>query len=134
MKIFLAIFLFCFCINFGMAQDATVIISNALIKTDTAEINIGRMDGWIFKEGHQPTWANENIDLTGWKKVKPEELSVLNADKSGRVEGWFRLKIKTDLSLNKMPLGFRYAGWGAAELFVDGKFVDNSILINRLVT
>ena len=125
MKVLLTVFLFCFFMNCGMAQDTAIIISNSLIKTDTAEINIGRIDGWIFKEGHHPTWANENIDLAGWKKVKPEELSVKDADKNGRVEGWFRLKIKTDLSLNKMPLGFRYAGWGAAELYVDGKFVES---------
>ena len=125
MKVLLTILLFCFCINFGIAQDTTVIISNSLIKTDTAEINIGRMDGWIFKEGHQPTWANENIDLTGWKKVKPEELSVTDAAINGRVEGWFRLKIKKDISLTNMPLSFRYAGWGAAELYVDGKLIES---------
>jgi len=124
MKVFLIIFLFSFSLSFGMAQDSTVVIANSLF-TDMEEINIGRMDGWIFKEGNQPVWANENIDLTGWKKRKPEELSVTDADNNGRVEGWFRMRVKTDNSLSNMPIGFRYTGWGAAELFVDGKLIQS---------
>jgi len=125
MKKLLSIFLLGFYMNDGMTQDITVHISDSIITSDTAEVNIARMDGWIFKKGHQLSWANENIDMTGWKKMKPEELSIKDADKNGSVEGWFRLKIKTDLPLNKMPLGFRYSGWGAAELFVDGKLIES---------
>ena len=125
MKKLLSIFLLGFYMNDGITQGLNVLISDSIITSDTTEINIARMDGWIFKKGHQPAWANENIDLTGWKKMKPEELSVKDADKNGRVEGWFRLKIKTDLTLNKMPLGFRYSGWSAAELYVDGKLIES---------
>ena len=123
MKALLTIFLLCFCMNWTMGQDSTVIISNSLLKTDTAEINISRMDGWLFKAGHDTSWANENIDLSDWKKIKPEDLTVKNADKEGRIEGWFRIKLKIDLSKDKMPLGFRYSGWGAVELFIDGKLL-----------
>ena len=103
-----------------MAQDSTLVISRSLLN-DTADINISRMDGWIFKAGNDPSWANENIDRADWEKKKPIELNVDNADKNGRAEGWFRIKIKTDQSLKNIPIGFKYNGWGAAEVYVDGK-------------
>ena len=125
MKKILGFFLLGFYLNTGISQDLTVHISDSIIKSDTSEVNIARMDGWIFKKGHQPSWANENIDLTGWKKIKPEELTIKDADQNGNVEGWFRLKIRTDQSLKKQILGFRYSGWGAAELYVDGKLIES---------
>jgi two-component system, NtrC family, sensor kinase len=96
--------------NCGMGQDSTVFISRSLLK-DTADINIGRMNGWIFKSGHQP----------GWQKKKPIELSENDADINGRVEGWFRIKIKTEQSVNNIAIGFKYNGWGAAEVYLDEK-------------
>lgn len=123
MKVFFPIFLFCFWMNDVFAQDSAMLISNALIKADTTEINISRMDCWLFKEGNDSTWANGNINFSNWKKIKPEELTVNNANKDGRIEGWFRMKLKTDFSPEKMPLGFRYSGWGAVELFIDGKLL-----------
>jgi signal transduction histidine kinase len=109
----------------GMTQESTLLISNSLLKTDSAEINISRMNGWIFKKGNQSNWANAQIDVTGWKKIKPEELTIQDADQNGKLEGWFRMKIRTDQSLNNKVLGFRYTGWGAAELYVDGKLVES---------
>ena len=108
---------------FVMAQDSIIVISKYILN-ETADINISRMDGWLYKSGHQLTWANANIDITGWQKKKPVELSVKDADRSGRVEGWFRIKIKTDASLTNIPLGFKYNGWGAAEIYVDGKQIE----------
>ena len=124
-------FLLCFLINHGMTQEIIVPISDSIIASDTTEINIARMEGWFFKKGNDSSWANENIDLTGWRKMRPHELSVEDADKNGRLEGWFRIKIKIDLSLNKIPLGFRYSGWGAAELYVDGKLIESYGVIGK---
>ena len=123
--------LLCFLINQGMTQEITLPISDPIIASDTTEINIAKMEGWIFKKGNDSLWAKENIDLAGWRKMRPHELSVEDADKNDRLEGWFRIKIKTDLSLNKMPLGFRYSGWGAAELYVDGKLIESYGVIGK---
>ena len=52
---------------FVMAQDSIIVISKYILN-ETADINISRMDGWLYKSGHQLTWANANIDITGWQK------------------------------------------------------------------
>jgi signal transduction histidine kinase len=106
------------------AQDSTFVITQSILN-DTADINIGRMDEWIFKKGHQSNWASGNLTTTDWQKKKPIELSVNDADQNGRVEGWFRLKIKTDALAGKNPIGFKYNGWGAAEIYVDGEKIES---------
>jgi len=63
------------------------------------------LDGWIFRQGHDPSWADENSDITGWKKFNLTELTAKMEDNTGRVEGWFRIKIKLDSSFQNMPLG-----------------------------
>ena len=47
---------------------------------------LGATDGWLFKQGSDTAWAKTDIDISGWKKLKPTELSPKYADKNGRVE------------------------------------------------
>ncbi|MEP6677514.1 MAG: ATP-binding protein [Ferruginibacter sp.] len=124
MKLFLIIFIFFFAGKASYAQDTSVLISSSMFNINN-EILIAPLDGWIFKEGHSTTWANEKVDLTGWEKLKPTELSTISADENGRVEGWFRIKISLDKSFGEMPVGFKYTGWAATELYVDGKLVES---------
>ena len=102
----------------------SVLISSSMF-TINNEILIAPLDGWVFKEGHSSDWANQIRDLTGWEKLRPTELSVLKGDMNGRVEGWFRIKIKLDNSFGNMPLGFKYSGWAATEFYIDGKMVES---------
>ena len=124
MRLFLIIFIFFFAGKNSYAQDTSVLISSSMFTVNN-EILIAPMDGWVFKEGHSTAWANEKIDLRKWKKLKPTELSSISADENGRVEGWFRIKIKLDNSFGEMPVGFKYTGWAATELYVDGKLVES---------
>ena len=123
MKLFFNIFIFLFTVIHSYAQDTSVIITSSMF-TVNDEILIAPLDGWIFKEGNQMEWANEKIDVTGWQKLKPAQLPNLNINKNGIVEGWFRIKIKPDNSFANTPLGFKYTGWAATELYIDGKLIE----------
>ena len=106
------------------AQDTVITISPGMYNSMN-EILISTMDGWRFKEGNDTTWSKKEIDLTGWKKLRPTELSSKMADKNGRLEGWFRLKIKTDPAFKHTDLGVRYLGWGAADIYMDGILIQS---------
>src|SRR6185312_10424653 len=122
-KIFL--FLLFFGINFCKAQDSAVVLSTNMFDKTNQEILLAAKDGWIFKQGNDTAWAKKDLDITGWKKLKPTEISAKLADKNGRAEGWFRIKIKPDSSFRNEPIGIRSSSWAAADLYVDGKLISS---------
>ena len=62
-----------------------------MFDTNVDQFYLTRTDGWIFKQGNDTAWAKKDIDITGWKKLKPTELSAKYADKNGKAECWFRI-------------------------------------------
>ncbi len=127
MKSFITCLLLLFVgINFCTAQDTTVLLSPALFDKTTDQILIGAKDGWYFKAGNDTDWAKRDIDITGWKKMKPTELSVKMADKNGKVQGWFRLKIKLDESFKNISLGLNTSTWAASDVYLDGQWLGSS--------
>src|SRR5207342_2867980 len=107
-------------VGFCQAQDTAVLLSPLMFDKDIEQIYLSTMDGWLFKEGNDSSWAKKNIDLTGWKKLKPTGLSGKYADKNGKVECWFRIKIKLDTAFRNKPIGFRIGTWAATDLYIDG--------------
>jgi signal transduction histidine kinase len=93
--------------------------------TGNGEIALGTLDGWQYREGHDTTWAQWNIDISDWRNFKPQELTANNADNNGRAEGWFRLRFTPDTSFVDMQLGLRFYCWAAIDLYVDGKFIQS---------
>lgn len=89
------------------------------------QIYLAPLDGWLFHEGNDPAWADPDFDLQGWKKFKPLELSTTLEDEEGRVEGWFRLRLKLDSSLANIPLGISRQLWSATDVFIDGKLIQS---------
>ncbi|HEY5463042.1 MAG TPA: ATP-binding protein [Hanamia sp.] len=117
-------FLF-FGINFCKAQDSAVVLSTSMFDKTTQQILLAGKDGWIFKQGNDTAWAKKDLDIAGWKKLKPTEISAKLADKNGRAEGWFRIKINPDSSFRNMPIAFSSGSWAAVDLYVDGKLVSS---------
>ena len=78
----------------AMAQDSVIAISPSMFDKESDQVFIAAINGWIFKEGNDTNWAKKDTDIRSWKKLKPTELSAKYADKNGRVECWFRIKIK----------------------------------------
>jgi signal transduction histidine kinase len=116
------VFFFCG-IQFCKAQDTTIVLSASMLDKTTDQIDISQLDGWIFKHENDTGFSKINIDITGWKHLKPSELTSKFADKNGRVEGWFRIKIKLDSSFLNKQIGFDLGNWAAFELYMDGKMI-----------
>ena len=108
-------FLF-FGVNFCKAQDTAVVLSTNMFGKTNQQIFLATKDGWIFKKGNDTAWAKKDLDTKGWRKLKPTELSAKLADKNGRAEGWFRIKIKPDSSFTNMPIVFSSASWAAVDI------------------
>ena len=114
---------FIFGIQLCQAQDSTIVLKASMLDKTTDAINLSELNGWIFKHENDTGFSKLNIDTTGWKQVKPSELSSKYADKNGRVEGWFRIKIKLDSSFLNKQIGFDFPIWAATELYMDGNLI-----------
>ncbi len=122
MKYILKIVLLLFIPFIGLAQDSVIIITPENFSKDLDSYALAAKDGWNFHQGNDSNWAKETIDVTDWKKLKPSKLSVKYADKNGRVEGWFRIKIRIDSSLSNREFGFRFGSLAATDLYINGQF------------
>ncbi len=122
MKRFLIILFSLWTASFALAQDNLALLSTVQFETHQ-RLFLAPLDGWLFHAGNNPEWANPGIDLTNWKKLKPTELSAKMEDESGRVEGWFRLKIKLDDSFEGIPLSISRNLWAATDVYIDGRLI-----------
>jgi two-component system, NtrC family, sensor kinase len=124
MKVFTAvIFLLFFGVGLCMAQDSVVTLTPAMFDGKVEQIFISKMDGWVFKSGNDISWKEKDIHANEWEKLRPDQLTAKYADKNGRVEGWFRLKIKLDSSFKSHLVGFKLVSWAAADLYINGSYI-----------
>ena len=124
-KLFFSI-LFLSLLGFCRAQDSTVVLSASMFDKYFQVIPITAKDGWIFKEGNDTSWARKDISTTGWKKFNPTQLTIKNADKNGRAEGWFRIRFRLDNSFQNMPVGIQMGRWAATDVYLDGRHIVSS--------
>jgi two-component system NtrC family sensor kinase len=118
-SILILIFLCIQSIN-GFGQQDAVLIRPDMYEQSRQEILITDLDGWMFKQGNDPSWAAKDIDLKGWEKLKPTQLHAGLANDEKRVEGWFRLKLKLADAFGKDQLSFQASRWAAMDVYVDG--------------
>jgi sensor histidine kinase YesM len=109
-------------VHYGFSQDSSILISAKMFDSEQ-KIALSAIDGWIFREGYDSLWTNKEMNTYGWRKLKPTELSTKLADKTGRVEGLFRLKFRLDNDLLNIPLSIGRGGWAATNIYIDGKFL-----------
>jgi two-component system NtrC family sensor kinase len=119
MKFFIFILVFSFGFDCCLAQDSTVNLSTAMFDKNQV-ITLFALDGWLFHEGIDSACAGIDFNTTGWKMMKPRQISKKLADNDGRIEGWFRLKIRLDSSFGVMPLYLGVRSWGASDIYIDG--------------
>ena len=101
--------------HFSMAQDKTLVLSGSMFDRNQ-QIQLASSDGWIFKPGNNPDWADTAIEAGDWEAFKPIDISQGLADENGRVEGWFRLKLRLDSSLDSITLGISRKLWFATDI------------------
>ncbi|MES2328906.1 MAG: ATP-binding protein [Bacteroidota bacterium] len=104
----------------GSAQDTTMILSTSMFNNQ-GRINLGEIEHWIYKQGNDPSWANPGIAVNNWQHLNPAEITKKQADKNGRLEGWFRMKIKLDSSFNQTSLFMVQRSFLATDVFINGK-------------
>jgi signal transduction histidine kinase len=122
MKHITFIFLSFLIVQLAHAQDHAVVLSNDLFR-EHQRIFLAPLDGWVFQLGNNPSWANPDQDVSDWKPFNPAQLSTELEDASGRIEGWFRLKIRLDESLKDIPLAISRELWSATDVYIDGKLI-----------
>ncbi len=109
--------------NFCKAQEVTMELDTSMFDPYFQTISLPKLNGWIFRQGYDTAWSAVNIDTTGWRTVHPALLSAKDADKSGKLEGWLRLKFKLDASFESIPLGILASRWVASDIYLDGNYI-----------
>jgi len=104
------------------SQEKTVVLSSSMFN-ERNEIQLADLDGWLFREGNDPSWADPELDVTDWQQFKPTQLSSDMEDENGKVEGWFRIRIKLDNSLGSETLYLDRHLWAATDIFFNGEKV-----------
>ncbi|WP_240543691.1 sensor histidine kinase [Spirosoma foliorum] len=122
MKTLVAFLLVSLCLTPCLAQDTTLTLTNRMFSSDQL-INLSTMRDWVFKAGQNPGWASPALNTTSWTKRRPSDLSIKDADKTGRAEGWFRCRIRLDSTFEGMQLGVFSYCWAAVDLYVDGRLI-----------
>ncbi len=84
------------------------------------DVVLGDMYPWYFKQGHDATWSAKDLEMSDWQKMRPKELKAAIADKNGKIEGWFRAKVRFDTAFNALPIYFGYDSWASGEMYIDG--------------
>ena len=79
-----------------------------------------RMDGYSGRVTI-PTGLSRKLSTGGWIKMNETVDLKKYADKNGRVEGWFRVKVRFDSSLLHKKLWIDFANWVATQFYIDGK-------------
>ena len=121
MKSLLIAFLLFFFTN-SFSQKSTQALTADMFSKDNS-IQLSKLDGWIFKPGNDTAWADTNLKTGDWKKLKPADFTEKMRDEKGKLEGWFRLKIKLDNSLQDSLLGIGLTSdvWAASDVYINGK-------------
>ena len=105
--------------SFCKGQDSPVVLSPGMFDNQAISLK----DGWLFKQGNNTAWAKKDINISSWKKINLRDLTAKYADKEGRLECWFRIKIKLDATFGKQQFGLEYALWAAADVYINGELV-----------
>lgn len=110
-----------FCLSV-YGQDNVTVLSKDDFESHQS-IFLAEKDNWYFKQGHDAEWANPNMDLSNWQQLKLSEISKDFENESGRIEGWFKTKLKLDKSLANIPLGLTRTLWAATDVYINGELL-----------
>jgi signal transduction histidine kinase len=105
------------------AQESVTLLDTSLFDLNFHSIALSNLEGWKYKAGNNPSWASKDMDMVDWIRLNPAQLTIKNAAEDGRVEGWFRLKIKLDSSFKDIPIGIQANRYAATDVYIDGQLV-----------
>jgi len=111
--------LLCLLIRDTHAQDSVLTITRSMVN-QYDYISLNKSDNWMFKLGNDPSWAKEDINIKDWQHLKLNGITDNLADRNGKFEGWFRMKIMLDTSLAGTSLNIAAFLWASVDLYIDG--------------
>lgn len=101
------------------APTAEVVLDREAL--DGAAIEV---EGWRFRAGDDPSWADPGLDDSGWETVEPTLFRRGRPLPEGWAGiGWLRLSVRVAPDLAGAPIALRLGHQGAAEVFLDGRRV-----------
>ena len=121
-KYLIVLHLFMSLLSSGYSQDDVAAITSEMFQSHQ-RISLAPMDGWIFHQGHKPAWASPDYDASDWQSFNPAQISTKLQDATGRIEGWFRIKLRLDDSFKNIPLAISRDLWAATDFYLDGKLI-----------
>ena len=83
------------------------------------------MEGWRYKPGDNPAWADPSLDDNDWKEADAETKKDIRFFIQSHPEhiGWFRLKFRVADSLRKKNLSLLFEAYGATEIYLNGQLI-----------
>jgi two-component system, NtrC family, sensor kinase len=88
---------------------------------------LGDDQPWKFKLGTHPNWAEPDLDTQDWKDLAPGQLTKDHKDQNGRIEGWFRIKVRQESEVDE-NLGIFIEVLGQVlNVYVDGELVQKIV-------
>ena len=104
------------------AQAQTVLTVDQLQNGQSVELD---KLGWKYSPNDDPRFADPQFDDRAWETLNGTAITLDNIPKSGwQGIGWFRLRLKIDDELVNQQLALIMDHWGASEVYVDGKLIN----------
>ena len=105
------------------SQEDVVTLNQELLKVENRSAYHGLSEPkWKFKKGSELDWKDRDFDDSDWEQIGPGSISIDKAEDDGALEGWFRLKIKADSTLNSIPVFLYLDNYGQAiDTYLNGR-------------
>lgn len=105
----------------GGAQTNTIVLTEKKWIDNDFILNLSTDEAWLYKEGHDSTWADPNLNTSDWQHLNPASWPKAMAGKDGRIEGWFRARIHLEDKLLDKHFFFMSYAISASDVYVDGQ-------------
>lgn len=73
-------------LNIAHAEGDPVVLSTQMFQSH-GRIFLAPLDGWVFKPGNDPGWADPQLKVDDWQRLNPTEINAGMEDASGRISG-----------------------------------------------
>lgn len=104
------------------SQDKVIVLDTSMFQSHQS-LRFAPLDGWVFKQGHDLNWADPGFDASDWQNFKPMQLSADMEDATGRLEGWFRIKVRLNETFEGIPLSISRDLWAATDIYLNGELI-----------
>lgn len=108
--------------------DVRVMGPDVLVVSDSMKVGtykfimLNGMDGWLFRSGDDPTWADPELDESDWQQIGK---LTDNTDSLITDIGWFRFTFTVDSTMVGRNYMLKLTADDTGELYLNGRLVHN---------